>query len=555
MRKGSWLAFAFMIALLCWLFFSITGELYLRPDNLGIAIVINGLFGSPMSQYQHPLFCVLVNMLSQVIPSADVCTLVIHLMIIAELTVLEIILLNGSEEKKLHVWQLPDCIRIMLSILVAFFLSAGLKLWSANYTIQAASFVFTGWITLIYALRKAKGKIWIITGTVFAAVGYMLRKEAGMIFIPFVLLIIISEFAGGKQQENRNKTFCKYILPCCVIVFLLFISQTIYHSIEPNATADRYNGARTTMVDFPIKTWDDSFEGISKADYIAVSNWMLADTENINADSLEALAKVAGSFRYPFNLSGLGNAFSDMWQILWKTDVYITVMAFLGVLIAIYNSLIQQVFWRKFAAVCGPVGAFIIMLYFTFRGRALINVWVSVLFALMSLEVVLLMRDSETWKWRIIFYLLLCICLYFSAGQVFAHARFHEIKTVLQSRVNADESAFETTFHDNDLYIWSNTMVFKTYGRMEKLPSQQFLEHNIQIGDWSSGQPYYTAYLEHIGHPNPIRDLVEKDNVYIMSNSDYILNFLREHYGEDIELEEDGEVNGMIAYKTVRRNE
>lgn len=555
MKKGCRLLFAFTIAVICWLFFSVTGKLYLRPDNLGIAIVINGLFGSPMSQYQHPLFCLLINLLSRVFQSADALTLSVHLMIIAELTVIEIILMDATTRKPPRDWKIPDYIRIMLSILAVFFLSAGLKVWNANYTIQAASFVLSGWITLIYALREKKGTIWIITGTVFAALGYMLRKEAGMLFIPFVGLILISEFVADKQCDNQKQRFIKYVLPCCVIIFLLFASQTIYNAIEPNATAERYNGARTTMVDFPINVWDDSFGGVSKTDYIAVSNWMLADTENINADSLEALAAVAGSYRYPFNMRGLGRALSDMWEILWKTDVHITVLALLGILTGLFNTLTQHGAWRKLAAICGPIGTFIIMLYFTFRGRALMNVWVSVLLALMCLEVVLLTRDDVSDKIRTAFSLVLCVCLYYSAGQAFAHAEFHEIKTVLNSRVNADESAFEATAHEDDLYIWPNTMIFRTYGPMEKLPSQQFLEHNVSIGDWSSGQPYYTAFLEHIGHPNPIRDLVEKDNVYIMDNSGYILNFLREHYGKDIELVAAGEVNGMTAYRVERGSE
>ena len=552
MRKETRLLFTFSIAAICWLFFSVTGKLYIRPDNLGIAIVISGLFGSPMSQYQHPLFCLLINLLSRVIPSADALTLSVHVMIIAELTVIERILMDETMRSPLRKWRFPNYLRIMLSLLTAFFLSAGLKIWNANYTIQAASFVFTGWVTLIYALRNRKGTIWIIAGTTFAAVGYMLRKEAGMLFIPFVGLILISEFVVEKQQRKIYNQFFKYVAPCIATILLLFSSQTIYSAVEPNATAEKYNGARTTMVDFPINVWDDSFEGVSKTDYIAVSNWMLADTENITADTLEAMAYVAGRYRYSFNMKGLSEALSDMWEIIWKTDVHITVMVFLGALIGLFNTLTQHNVWRKLAAICGPVGTFIIMLYFTLRGRALINVWVSVLFALMCLEVVLLTREDISQNLRAFFSLMLCISLYYSAGQALAHAEFHGIKTVLQSRVNVDESAFYSTFHDDDLYIWPNTMIFRASGEMEKLPSQQFLEHNISIGDWSSGQPYYTAFLERIGHPNPIRDLVEKDNVYIMGNGDYILNFLREHYGEDIVLVEAGEANGVKAYKVER---
>ncbi len=53
--------------------------------------------------------------------------------------------------------------------------------------------------------------------------------------------------------------------------------------------------------------------------------------------------------------------------------------------------------------------------------------------------------------------------------------------------------------------------------------------------------------------PLKIKDLVEKDNVYIMSNSQYILDFLKEHYGADLVLVEAGEINDYTAYKVERR--
>ena len=106
----------------------------------------------------------------------------------------------------------------------------------------------------------------------------------------------------------------------------------------------------------------------------------------------------------------------------------------------------------------------------------------------------------------------------------------------------------------DDLYIWPNwhAAVPKHFGQQGKLPTLRVLEHNIPLGDWSSGQPYYTEFLSRIGHPNPIRDLAEKPNVYIMTDSGFILSFLRLHYGEDIELVPAGEVDGTTAFRVER---
>ena len=154
-----------------------------------------------------------------------------------------------------------------------------------------------------------------------------------------------------------------------------------------------------------------------------------------------------------------------------------------------------------------------------------------------------------------LFLLLAAILLYWSAGQVIAHTEeFHGPISALNARTGADESAYEQTLREDDLYIWPSwhSAVPKVFGKQGKLPTLRVLEHNIPLGDWSSGQPYYTEFLSRIGHPNPIRDLAEKPNVYIMTDSSFILRFLRRHYGEDIELVPAGEVNGTTAYRVER---
>ena len=181
------------------------------------------------------------------------------------------------------------------------------------------------------------------------------------------------------------------------------------------------------------------------------------------------------------------------------------------------------------------------------------------LFGTLFVEVSLLLtgRIREAGTAGDLFLLLAVILLYWSAGQVIAHTEFHEPLSALNARTGADDSAYDRTFHEDDLYIWPawHSSVPKFFGKQGKLPTLRVLEHNIPLGDWTSGQPYYTEFLKRIGHPNPIRDLTEKPNVYIMSDSGYILSFLRRHYGEDITLVPAGEINGVTAYRVERKTD
>lgn len=558
MRRRSQFLFASAVAVLCWLFYTVSGNVYFYSDNVGVAVVLNGYFGSPLCQYQHPLFCYVVSLLSQMFSSADMYMVIVHIFILIELMAFVMVMTGKPFQKKLKEWLIQDYLIVMLSILTCFFFSAGLNLWCANYTVQAASFVFTGWTVLFWAEHNGKSFRWIVLGTGLALIGYMLRKEAALLFVPFVALMVLHDVITETNKKMVYQRIKSYLLPVCVIGLLLFISQVIFDSIEPYATAKRYNDARTALVDYPSIIWrnDETFAGIKEADYNGLRIWMLSDTDIYNADYLATMAKAGTTSLYPLTLYGIQQALREMFVTAVQTDVYMLVMVLATVIITAWNLFASKPIWSKVIATCGILGAFIILFYYTIIGRALLRLWQPVIFATLTLEIAVVIRGANACKiWaKNILAFLLCICLYYSAGQVFAHAELHEPQTVLNSRIDADDSVYTMTFDDDSLFIWrkwQNT-VPKHFADMGKLPTKRVLEHNIALGDWTYGQPYYLEFLEEIGHPNPIRDLVEKDNVYIMSNLSYIIDFLREHYGEDINLVEAGEVSGVTAYKVVR---
>lgn len=596
--KNKIILIPFMTAMICWVFYTFTTDLYMYSDNVEVALVINGTFGNPLSQYQHPLFCLGLNALSRLLPTVDMVTLVIHFLIFGELVLLMGFFSGYMLQKSVREWKIYDIVCLVLSLLFCVFMSAGLNLWRANYTIQAASFIFTGWLLLSGHGNKF-GNGQCIIGTIYSCIGYMLRKEAAWLFIPFVSLYIIEQIweawrqAGNTQssiwkeknwksgkrivnaqttciaEERESKKRLSKVLqtmkpfsPVCICTLFLFISQTAFYSIEPYAEAARYNDARTTLVDFPVKSWnveDDVFQGISRVDYIAAQNWLFADTDIMTTEYLEKMAEAGGRNKYSYTADGLRASLHTMWDMIIKTDVYMSVMFVLCILLSFWNTFCLPKFFAKTVALSADVGAFIILLYFTFRGRAPLRVWQPVLFGVLYVEVGLLLKNSKRIKRDFINILLILgtVILYYAAGQVIAHVQFHESQNAFTGMVNVDYSDYEKTLKADDLYIWPywHAALFEDISwKKGKLPPKDVLEHNIALGDWTSGQQYYKEFLIRIGHPNPIRDLVYKDNVYIMSNSSYILDFLREHYGEDIQLVPVAEVGGHTAYAVRKSN-
>ncbi len=560
MNKRTKVFTALVVAFLCCLHSAATGKLYFSSDNFNISLVLNGYYGNPLSQYQHPLFCLIIYVLSVIFPFADSFMLVVHIGVFAECAILFYLLAEELMTRKISVWKIEDFLRFTLSLFSVIIFCTGFKVWYVNYTITTASFAFTGVITLTVGRIRHKGILWIVAGTVFIAFAFMLRKESALLFLPFIILIIMADILSSSDRKMELRSVLKYTIPACLTIILLLASQLIFNAIEPYASAKRYNDARTTIVDFPMKPmWEVTETDVfTKADYHAAQNWLFSDTEVMDTEMIESIAEAGRKSEYEYSMDGLQKALSDMLRVAGKTDVYISLMILLIVLIMIRNIISEKTIWCVIASVLAVSGAFIILLYYTIAGRAPLRVWEPVLFATLATELLIMIggRSRLSDKLHLLFLLLILIISYYGIGQVIAHTEFHEPQLAINSRNNVNADPYEITIKDDDLYIWPNwhATIPEQAERTGKLPSRDVIDHNIALGDWTSGQPYYTAFLERIGHPNPIRDLVEKDNVCVMSDNGYILYFLREHYGDQIKLVEAGEVNGKTAYKTEKMN-
>ncbi len=553
MKRKTRLLVAFAVAFLCCLHSVLSGQLYFSSDNFDISLILNGYYSTPLSQYQHPLLCFILHAFSMILPFADSFMLAIHIGVFFELVVFFYIMANRPMRKSLSKWLLMDYLCFSLALLSVVILSTGFKVWYVNYTITTASFVAIGIMILAKAKAKRKSYWWIIIGTGFISLGFMFRKESALLFVPFAVLIAVTDYLSAKDRKEEMKSLKRYVLPTSMIVCLLFGIQMIINAIEPFSSADRYNKARTAVVDYPMQSWNtiSNQDKVSKNDYNAAINWLFCDTEIMNTDLIEKIAEVGSKKEYEYSWNGFRKALSEMWKKAGKTDVYISLVLLLIFMMTIRNILSERSIWRIMASILAVVGGFIILLYYTFAGRAPLRIWEPVLFAMVTTEILIMTNGRSRWPAtaHTVFLLIISVVLYYGAGQVIAHTEFKTPQLAINSKFNTFEEPYG--FSEDSLYIWPNwhATIPEYAEKTGKLPSQNVINHNIALGDWTSGQPYYTGFLKRIGHENPIRDLVEMDNVYIMSNDDYIMDFLRKHYGDNINLAKTGEINGVVAYR------
>ena len=538
------IALSSFIPALLYAFFLFTNPLYLSTDSQEVAVVVDGLYGSNnFCQFLHPLLCVIIKPLNALFPITDVFTTLLHLAVFFNFTLLLYLGFDGLPAFRKMI--LPDYIRIALVILSIAFLSAGVVIWNVNYNIQTAFYVFSGLLILTIAKLRGKRKIWFIFGTISVTFGYMLRIEAALLFVPFIALEIITELI----EERRVP---RYLLPTVLIIAVLFSSRVIFYHIEPYKSAIRYNVARTDCMDFPMKSWHKiSDQDILQEDYLAATNWGLADTEIMTAELLEKAAEVGGENAFMLS-DGLRPIFSEMWRELTKTNLYMFAMLIMTLILLLRNVIICPGL-RKIESILAVLGGFIILFYFTVRGRAPMRVWEPVMFAADYVLISAAIRSGTGKRIDLLFQLLLCIGLWFSAGQVMAHNGWRAPMTTLNAKIGADDRVLIDTFDPEGIYLWPNWFLnVPWYFRdISKLPTKEALTHHLPVGDWLYGQPYFEEHLESIDMPNPGRALVENDHVYLMAGGDTFLQFLQAHYGEDLILKPVGEVNGKTAYRVV----
>ena len=394
-------------------------------------------------------------------------------------------------------------------------------------------------------------------------------------------------------------------LPAAVIIFLLLATRFAFNLQEPYKTAGRYNAARTAAVDFPMKSWNAEIEAassghFSKTDYEAVTNWCFFDTEFMDVDMLESVVNTGRRNDYSLTRKGMSELLGEMKWTLLHSSLYMVILIGLSTVLA-FRNLICCPWPRKAETVLSILGVFIILAYFTFRGRAPMRVWESVIFAM---DFVLFMAATDRTEYKksgqsgtehnrteynksdhnrveyhrtkcnrlehnkknvnTVCFFLMFILLWFSTGQLLAYAEFHKPQPVWVSRIPEEGGPFAITVSKeagkDSLFIWPNwhTYLPKYAEETGKLPSRELIRHNIALGDWVYGQPYFTEFLGNINAQNPARALLERPNTYLMGDyaSGLVLDYFREHYGAEIDMQaatDIGKINNVMTYRFIRK--
>lgn len=570
-KKGIPILAAILVPAICYVVFCVTGNMYTYTDNVTVAVVTSGMYGdNNFCQYLHPFLCMIIKWLNPLLPAADVFTTLIHAALLYGSGLLTYIAVRSVLQKPFSKWRTEEFILCALLILAIVYSTLGMNLFGVNYTVQTAAIILAGVLVLFYGRSRGKARFLLISGTVLICFGYLVRLEAALIFIPYIGLEIMAEFFRSEDKKTHIKKDLFTIMLCMMLLLLILASKLAFNTIEPYATDARYNKYRTVVEDYVMHSFSPYLmreTGIDESTYAVAKDWILVDTDRIDADTLETIANIGSQSAYRPDKTGLINILRGMRRLAFRTDLHLLVLSVLTIILTIWNFLTVKSIWLKLESIFAFIGGFIILFYFTFMGRAPMRVWQCVLLAALSVLILVMIKDAEDTdkavregrrKIRVtntVFQLFLCVILYFGVGQVMAVSSFHPFQTPLTAKIGADDSGYEVTFEGDTLYIWPSwyDAVPDYFAKQNKLPTKRVIEHNIAIGDWTYEQQYFIDFLERIGARNPAVALLERPNTYLVDGqTKELLWYMREHYGENIQLHYVGRANKRKVYQLIR---
>ncbi len=558
-KKYSILIFPWIFITALMMLFAASHYIYGDTDNFDVAIILHGLYGNnPYCQVCHPVLCFFIYKLSGVFPKVDLVALYIHASILfAGVATMHCYF---KKAKRIH--------GIILILVMAVYFSFCIDVWNANIMLPGAFLAFCGTVNLYAALEWDK-TIWrAFLGTLFYLLGGMLRNEMLILFIPFILLYVvmglISEYLeGGQNYKAKIKWTLIVFLPFICTYFILSQTSKAYYSTEEYQKASAYSAFRSACEDYPMKDWEDvkdTIDNVTQLEYQAAVTWVLADTDVMSTDLLGRCADAGSETRHDVSQkSGVGDCLREMVGVIKGNENSLLSLFFLMICMIAAALLKAKTSYFRLAAIFAPIGGFIVIFRYTMLGRAPYRVWVAVILAILAV-LTMLPEKEENMEVPEILKTLASIALVLSLIFTLKGITFAKPYNVFTGRTGQDEELFKVTYEDNTLYVWGgystqeledgsiaieNSIdgwhnIGKYFIRQGKLPSQDFIDHNIPAGDWCYGMPYFNDQLKKIGAENPAKAMLTRPNTYLANGDDnsffvdFFLDFMREHYGDNI---------------------
>lgn len=542
-------ALAIAYLLYAWI---IQGGLIVHVDNYFISMVSNGLYGEDAyCLFINPALSLCLKGLSTIAAGIDWFTMLSQVLTFFGLTWIFVCLMLQKRSA-------ADCLVVFL---VEAYVVMEAQLFNCNFTISASLFAAVGWFSLSGYARwgsRAEGFrhkfILLIIAGVYYSFAFMYRWECALLSVPFV---IIDLFPAKWERGRLRRDKALHLGALCRGMTLLVALGILFMGVSFGLThhgayeeASRYNNARSSIVDYPAKSWNEVSEDLpwlSDIDYALLHTWFFADTSFFDTDRLQEIAHFSRTDNQSDN--SILSLAKNMESNLAAERGAVLLVCVIGFALFLRGRLMSRVkIATCFALVLCIFG------YYTLLGRLPSRVVLSVLLFLLifMLNSAFCLDDNERPN-------LQSGCSFWAKGVVCVCVLAIFIGTLPAWNANFESQAIDRSYvvsvdldgvADDAIFFWDSSAYVNEYRLKGLLPTKEYLSRNIPTGTWLYGQPYFEKFLADQGAANPTTAFLERPQTYFLSRDpSLVLAFMREHYAPNVEVRRVGSIGDSPVWE------
>ena len=533
-KRHRWATVSLLAALLVLVGFKVLGVLvYDTNDDTLMAALSYGYYGVPEGKlvYIHPLLGSLFAWLQTRVPSLPWYYLFELGLMTLTMAAYYYLVFDRQKDRGLPA-------AVMLTLLFAIAL-----LTRVQYTKIAGAAAGAGVLLIFHCFREKRHWYVGLTGGLLAFCGFLLRSDAFfMVLIPLFGVGVVLLWGLLRQKEKKRALgLCGTFLLLFALCGVGLVMKDQAYSSEPWQHYMRYNDLRTELLDYGFPDYEENralYESldISQEDLALFQSWDFGDPEVFSVEAMETLCQAKAEKNAA--LGELNRWIRPALRGLLSYDFTgVVLLSLLALFFSNASGRIQSLY-ALFAVLMVET----VMLYLGRGLRERVDMPLMLTAAAVLLTVGIdpeKLKEKQT-RWGAAF---LALALVLSQVPEFIARK----DDAMERYVGAAHlhGAYQVLSQDKGRLYLTRTDELPA----DRMPGKQggfgYLSNISTLGGWLTESPYVNARYESYGVANPFRDLVDRDDVRLMSEDvEPVLGYIQRHYAPNARAVAVRTVNG-----------
>lgn len=387
---------------------------------------------------------------------------------------------------------------------------------------------------------------------ILVILAYLIRSEMLLLMLPFIGITGLVRW--NRENTLQKHVFMRYVFVIAGMFMCLglcsIVDKLAYNSDEWKTFIEEFDN-RTELYDYQyVPDYDENIEfytsiDLNKSDVNLLKNYDYALDSKIDGDTLGKVAEYAKMLRNETLSEKIKLAIKQyIYRLVHFEDgVFSALTAFLYIMLiwAIYARKESTVKYKIFIAFLRVGGLFfmrsISWLYIVMGHRAPDRI-IHSLYLIEDVILLAMIMTEFTSKLRERGYIQLITAIILIAGGIImvpltVKTLYSDIKS--QDQINKQAQAIDKycKSHPDNFYfedVYSTIRDGETFNQKMFRDVDNSMSNYELIGGWASNSPLFTKKIAQFGITDISRDLVEKDNVFIICDRQYSMDWVSDYY-------------------------